>query len=126
MSGEATEPQTPTVVDLSDALAEAGDGVHWTLQPAGDLNINLVKLDAGHRVDEHVNRDVDVAVVVVAGEGSIHIDGARALLRPHVVAHVPRGASRRIEAGPAGLGYLTVHRRRAFGLGPKPVRPGGR
>ena len=114
------DPQTPTVVDLSDALAESGDGVHWTLEHGRDLNVNLVRLDPGRSVDDHVNRDVDVAVIVLAGRGTIHIDGAPSPLRPHVVAHILRGSARRIDAGPDGLGYLTVHRRRTLDIATKP------
>ena len=122
MSGEESEPVAPTVVDLSDALTEVGDGVHWTLERQGDLNVYLVRLEPGHSVEEHVNSEVDVAVIVVAGDGYIHIDGAPSPLRSHVVAHVPRGTSRRVEAGPDGLGYLTVHRRRTLRLGTRPTR----
>lgn len=124
MSGQ--DPLTPTVVDLSDALVETGDGVHWTLQHGSDLNVNLVRLDPGRSVDDHVNRDVDVAVIVLAGRGTIHIDGASSPLRPHVVAHIPRGSARRIDAGPDGLGYLTVHRRRMLDVATKPRSGDGR
>ena len=120
MSGQ--DPLTPTVVDLSDVLVETGDGVHWTLEHGRDLNINLVRLDPGRSVDDHVNRDVDVAVIVLAGRGTIHIGGAPSPLRPHVVAHIPQGAVRRIDAGPDGLGYLTVHRRRTLGVATKAER----
>lgn len=101
------------VAALAERLGEAGDGVHWTLDPAGDLNANLVRLEPGHAMDEHVNREVDVLVVVLTGSGHLVLDTRTVPLAPQVVAHVPKGASRAIHAGPSGLDYLTVHRRRA-------------
>jgi quercetin dioxygenase-like cupin family protein len=107
---------SPPVVDMTDALGEVGDGVHWTLERGGDLNVNLVRLEPGHMVEEHVNREVDVVLIVATGEGSVNIDGASFGLRPHVVADLPAGTARHIEAGPAGLSYFTVHRRRVLGV----------
>jgi quercetin dioxygenase-like cupin family protein len=105
-----------TGVDLTPLLHAAGNGVHWTLPGEGDLNANLVRLDPGHRVGAHVNDEVDVLVVVLAGHGEAHVDGHSVPLRPHVVVHLPRGAARTIGADEDGLTYLTVHRRRAGGL----------
>ena len=99
-------------VDLTAALHESGDGVHWTLEPHGDLNANLVRLDPGHDVAEHTNVEVDVLVLVLAGEGHAMVDGTRVALAPHVVLHLPKGGRRSLHAGDDGLGYVTVHRRR--------------
>lgn len=121
-----TEPTPAIVVDLSDALLETGDGVHWTLERHGDLNVNLVRLEPGHSVDEHVNHAVDVVLVVSAGAGHIWVDGVSTPLRAHVVADVPRGTARRIAAGPEGLSYLTVHRRRTLDIRAKLDRDGER
>lgn len=109
------------VVDAAVALLDSGDGVHWTLdQPESDLNVNLVRLDPGHVAEEHVNNEVDVLIMTVAGEGEIEVDGSQFAVHDSVLIHVPRGASRRIEAGTAGLGYVTIHRRRSLTIG----RPG--
>ena len=98
--------------DLGARLPLAGDGVHWTLDDSTDLNANLVHLDPGHAVGEHVNDAVDVLVVVLDGDGEVVVDHEVQAVRAHVVVHVPRGAHRTIRAGDAGLTYLTVHRRR--------------
>lgn len=103
-----TEPER---VDLTH-LNVAGDGVHWSLGASDDLNANLVHLDPGHAIGEHVNSEVDVLVVVLAGSGTAVVAGDDLALAQHVVAHIPRGTERRIEAGPDGVSYLTVHRRR--------------
>jgi len=102
------------MTDLTGYLRRAaGDGVQWTLETPGELNANLVHLDPGHAIGEHVNDAVDVLVVVVAGAGRLTTDGDDTPLVPHVVAHVPRGAHRAVHAdAEAGLDYLSIHRRR--------------
>lgn len=99
--------------DLTSLLGAPGDGVHWTLERDGDLNANLVRLEPGHVVGEHTNSEVDVLVVGLAGGGHIVLDTTTVSLAPHVVVHLPKGVTRAIHAGPDGLTYLTVHRRRA-------------
>jgi quercetin dioxygenase-like cupin family protein len=93
-----------------------GDGVHWTLEGDSDLNVNLVHLDPGSGVETHANREVDVVVIVVEGNGRLCLDGTDHALAPNVLAVIPKGIERSVSAGPDGLSYLTVHRRRA-GLG---------
>ena len=102
------------MTDLSGLVQGAeGDGVHWTLETPGDLNVNLVHLDAGHAVGEHANDEVDVLIVVLAGRGRLTVDGDGTDLRPHVVASVPRTSRRSLRASDdEALDYLTVHRRR--------------
>lgn len=99
-------------VDLGALLGGEGDGVHWTLADASDLNANLVHLGPGSAVEEHVNREVDVLLVIVDGGGTVVLDGDVHHLVPRSAIHLPRGSTRRIAAGADGLWYLTVHRRR--------------
>lgn len=101
------------------AAAHEADGVQWSLADSADLNVNLVRLGPDRSIARHVNAEVDVAVVVLAGGGTLHCDAATHELAPQVVAHIPKGAARAIQAGPDGLAYLTVHRRRG-GLGISP------
>lgn len=107
--------------DLGARLPLGGDGVHWTLDGSTDLNANLVHLEPGHAVGEHVNDAVDVLVVVLDGDGEVAVDHRVHPIHTHVVVHVPRGARRTIRAADAGLTYLTVHRRRG-GLAIGPAR----
>lgn len=112
-------------VDLAPLLAAAhdADGVQWSLADSADLNVNLVRLGAGGTIARHVNAEVDVAVIVLAGTGTLHVDRVTHALAPQVVAHIPKGAARAIQAGPDGLAYLTVHRRRgALGIAPRAAR----
>lgn len=108
------------VADLGARLPLDGDGVHWTLRGSDDLNANLVHLDPGHAMGEHVNDAVDVIVVVLAGDGEVLVDARPHRVGPHALALVPRGAARTIRAGAGGLTYLTVHRRRGGpAIGPR-------
>lgn len=99
-------------LDLRTLLPLAGDGVHWTLEGEGELNVNLVHLDAGHEVGDHVNDAVDVLLVGLDGTGEAVADDRRHDLAPGVALHVPKGARRLVRAGGLGFTYLTVHRRR--------------
>jgi quercetin dioxygenase-like cupin family protein len=80
--------------------------------PAG----NLVWLDRGDRIAPHRNDEVEVLVVVVSGRGELILDGRVHPLAPMVVAHLPKGTVRAIEAVDGPLAYLSVHRRRSAGL----------
>jgi mannose-6-phosphate isomerase-like protein (cupin superfamily) len=110
----AEQPMSwPTVVPLTERLGStAGDGVHWTLEGEGDLNVNLVHLEPGSSIGTHCNHDVDVVLIVVEGSGKVRCDGLDQALADKVLAVIPKGVERSIRAGPDGLSYLTVHRRR--------------
>lgn len=99
------------VVPDADDVAGSGGAV-WSLPHGGDLDANLVRLDAGERIQTHGNDEVDVLVVVRAGGGELVVDEMRHQLLDGTIALVPRGASRSIAAGSDGISYLTVHRRR--------------
>ena len=103
------------VVDL---LAGDGPGPVWGLE-SDDLNATLLVWPQGAGADEHVNPERDVLVVGIAGSGTVGLDGEEHALGSGTAVLVPKGSARRITAGPAGLRYLTVHRRR----GGLPVAP---
>jgi quercetin dioxygenase-like cupin family protein len=112
-----TEPaDEPRVVhDLQPLLTDIGNvqpGVVWRLaEPGRQLDANVLGLAAGQVVETHTEQDLDVLLVVVAGTGSL--EGREvAELSAGTTVWLPRGSTRRLVAGPDGLGYLTVHRRR--------------
>ncbi len=115
-AGEGGAPSA-TAADLT-AIAEAASspGPAWTLA-SEDLNANLLVFDDGDGVAEHVNADLDVLLVGVAGQGIITIDGTAALLKAGQVVLLPKGARRGTRAFGGRFAYLTCHRRRA-GLWP--------
>lgn len=100
------------VGDLTDVADEGSDGAVWSLPHGGDLDANIVRLERGHSIAEHVNDDVDVLIVVWRGDGRLAIDEGSVRLRAGVVTNVPRGTRRTITAGEADLVYVSVHRRR--------------
>jgi quercetin dioxygenase-like cupin family protein len=103
-----------TVVSLDEIYRTDpdGNGVHWSLEASDDLNVNLVHLDPGSAVEAHTTHEVDVVLIVLEGDGRLSIDATNHELAPHVLALAVRGDRRSISAGPLGVTYLTIHRRR--------------
>ncbi len=100
-------------VDLLGICAtDPGTGVLWTLEGSTQVNANLVRFDAGGGVGEHVNEEVDVLFVGVAGSGSVRVDGEEHALSAGRLVFAPRGARRSTGTSSDGFAYLTVHRRR--------------
>ncbi|MGW4567416.1 cupin domain-containing protein [Streptomyces sp. NPDC004561] len=105
---------------LCDARALAEDppvpsGVLWKLAESGrQLDANVVRLAPGGRITTHTERQLDVMLVVVAGDGVLgagEADAPRPLAEGALV-WLPHGSTRSIAAGESGLTYVTVHRRR--------------
>jgi quercetin dioxygenase-like cupin family protein len=113
---EAAAPSPSLLADLDWCLAQAADeqrGALWRLAEAGrQLDANLVRLPPGGSVDAHTERDVDVLLLPIAGQGTLHAGEESIALATHTLTWLPRGSRRSITAGPGGLAYLTVHRAR--------------
>lgn len=88
-----------------------GTGPVWGLAST-DLNATLLAWPPDHVVAEHVNAELDVLVIALSGHGTVVMDGEPHDLPTGSAILLPRGTRRRIEAGHAGLRYLSVHRRR--------------
>ncbi len=104
---------------LTISTDEPGTGVVWTLEGSAQVNANLVRFDSGGGVAEHVNEEVDVLFVGVAGSGTVRVGGEEHALSAGRLVFAPRGARRSTGASSDGFAYLTVHRRR------DPLRIGG-
>ncbi|CAM5461066.1 hypothetical protein AB0H45_03790 [Streptomyces atroolivaceus] len=116
-------PQVLAVLDGLLASAAPGErGALWHLAEQGrELDANVVHLPPGAGVGEHQEDVLDVLLLVLAGRGSLRTgDGDTLDLTPTAVTWLPRTSRRALEAGPEGLTYLTVHRRRP-GLMIKPA-----
>ncbi|WP_031081536.1 cupin domain-containing protein [Streptomyces sp. NRRL WC-3549] len=117
---------TPRVLAvLDDLLASAAPderGALWRLAEQGrELDANFVRLPPGAGVGEHQEDTLDVLLVVLSGGGRLRTgDGGTLGLTPTTATWLPRTSRRALEAGPEGLTYLTVHRRRP-GLTIKPA-----
>jgi quercetin dioxygenase-like cupin family protein len=100
-------------VDIRGLDLDGPSGAVWSLPHGGDLDANVVVLAPGTSVAEHVNDEVDVLVITLAGSGRAEVDGDAQLLHAGVLVHVPKHATRSIVAGDdAPLVYTTVHRSR--------------
>ena len=105
-------------------LDVAGSGILWATA-SEDLNTTLLSWPPGEGVGAHCNAERDVLLVVVAGEGVVEVDGEQTAVAAHAALLIPRGATRSITAGPAGLRYLSVHLRRDGLLQIRPSARGG-
>ena len=103
-------------VDL--AGMPSGAGPLWGMQ-SEELNATLLEWPPGGGVAEHVNDELEVLVLVLAGSASVSVDGTEHELTAGGLLLVPRGSARSLSAGRGGVRYLSVHRRR----GPLLPRP---
>lgn len=96
-----------TLADLGD------DHVRNAWQPdTDDLHMNVIVLRNGEVIGQHVNQILDVIVTCLRGSGTITIDQERIPVEPGSIVLIRQGAQREIEAGPEGIVYTTVHRKR--------------
>ena len=87
--------------------------VVWKLQTRDrDLDSNIIALPPGGTIPAHAGPDLDVLIHVVRGGGRLVTELDSVEFSPGAVMWLPRHSRRQFEAGPDGLGYLTVHRRR--------------
>ena len=98
-------------MDVVDLLVLEGRGPAWGTATE-ELNATLLVWRDGEGQPEHVNAERDVALVVLAGAGTLVVDGAEHRLSQGTLAIVPRGATRSLVAGSDGLRCLSIHRRR--------------
>lgn len=97
-------------LDALVSVPERGGPVWGT--ESEELNATILEWPPGAGPPEHVNESRDVALVVLAGGGELELDGAPRRVGPGEVVVLPKGARRRVVAGPDGIRYATVHRRR--------------
>lgn len=102
-------------VDVVNLLSVDGRGPAWGTA-TDELNATLLVWRAGEGQPEHINEERDVALVALAGAGTLLVDGHEHPLSAGTLALVPRGATRSVVAGAEGLRCLSIHRRRG-GLG---------
>ncbi|OBG25485.1 DUF2249 domain-containing protein [Mycobacterium sp. E3198] len=96
----------------TDAEPDA-TGAVWRLEARDrDLDSNVIALPAGGGIDAHTGPDLDVLIHVLFGAGSLTTEAGTVELFPGALLWLPRRSRRQFTAGPDGLRYLTVHRRR--------------
>lgn len=103
-----SEPTVGMPIDLNTG---SGRAVLWGLA-SEDLNVNMVAWAPGEGVDEHCNTARDVLVIVTSGQLVITIDEQRHEIETEQCIVIPKGSTRELRAGSAGVRYMTVHWRR--------------
>lgn len=103
-------------VDLPALAAGAPPGSAWEAT-LPDLRARLVVVAPGESLPGHVNREADVVLVGVSGQGTVSVDDLPHPLAPGHLVILPRGAHRVVSAGGPGLAFLAVHRRTAVSPG---------
>jgi quercetin dioxygenase-like cupin family protein len=96
-----------------EALGPASTGAVWRLaESARQLDANIVRIPPDQRVEPHVEPDLDVLLLVVAGDGTLITSDGPCSLTEGSLTWLPHGSTRGLVAGKRGMSYLTVHRRR--------------
>jgi quercetin dioxygenase-like cupin family protein len=117
-AGTAADSPLPRVLcDTAELVSLGGgapSGALWKLaEPGRQLDANVVRLPAGGRVEVHTEPDLDVLLLVLDGAARLGAADGEHPLRAGVLTWLPHGSARSVLAGPDGVTYLTVHRRRA-------------
>ena len=104
---------------MSDPVARLGGlegrGPLWGTA-SEEVNATLLAWPAGEATPEHVNAERDVLIVVMAGGGTVTVDGVAHEVAAEDALLVSKGAARSVTAGPEGIRYLSVHLRRTLGI----------
>jgi uncharacterized protein (DUF2249 family) len=113
----ATAPLPRILVNTDQLTADILDpdvtGAVWKLQIRDrDLDSNIIALPPGGKIDAHTGPDLDVLIHVLAGTGQLATELGTLELEAGALLWLPRRSRRQFSAGPVGLRYLTVHRRR--------------
>ncbi|MFF8832922.1 cupin domain-containing protein [Streptomyces sp. NPDC015131] len=99
--------------EVTRGVPDGRGGALWRLAVDGrQLDANVVRLAPGAGVAGHVEPDLDVLLYVVEGDGRLGTGEGERPVEAGCLVWLPRGARRGMVAGPEGLAYLTVHRRR--------------
>jgi len=107
------DEQVPRVLCDTSALPPDQAGAVWRLrEEPRDLDANVISLPPGSSIAPHVGADLDVLVLVLAGDGALVSDRGEEAVRAGQLLWLPRRSRRGFRPGPAGLRYVTVHQRR--------------
>jgi quercetin dioxygenase-like cupin family protein len=79
---------------------------------SSDLNATLLVWPPDYELAEHQNTELDVLLIVLDGGGVALVDEQEHALSPGNALLIPKGSSRAIRAGAAGVRYVSVHSRR--------------
>ena len=102
----------PQIIDFTHLELEDGTyGPVFALE-SDDLDCNLVYWNEGQGVPAHPDDDLDIAGIVLQGEGILHMDGVDYKLRAGQFFLIPKRTVRALFSAGGEFIYLTVHQRR--------------
>lgn len=102
----------PTIISLFDVEVDPKlHGPVFSLE-SSDMDCNFLRFDKGEGVPLHINAQVDVAGVVMEGEGFLQVDGQQHLLNEGDFFYIPKGAARKLRSSGGPFAYLSFHARR--------------
>lgn len=100
------------VLALGDTLT-SDDAPHLLGSLASaDLNVNMLRFTGEGGIEAHVNREVDVLIVAIDGEGLLTVDGMPTVLTAGEAVIVPKGTERSVRSNGDRFGYVTCHGQR--------------
>jgi quercetin dioxygenase-like cupin family protein len=104
----------PKIINLFDLDAAPGlQGPIFSLE-SPDLDCNFLHFDNGEGVPLHINAQVDVAGMVLDGEGLLQVDGQQHLLHEGDFFYIPKGSARKLRSAGGPFAYLSFHARRPW------------
>ncbi len=107
------ETSRAELLDLDSSASLGGSGAILSRE-SDDLDVNLVRFSDGSGVAAHRNREVDVLIVAIAGEGIVSVEDEEFALGSGMALLIPKRTVRAIRSCEAGdFVYLSIHRRRA-------------
>ena len=102
----------PEIIDLTELARSTSAGLAWN-ELSDDLMASLAVLEQGAGLNEHIDRERDLLLVGVDGEGAVMVDGRISFIWPGAALLVPKGSRRSIQPSTARFGYLVCARRAA-------------
>lgn len=111
MPEETTLPSAIYVDLTAQAALRVASGPRWAHEST-DLDVTLLSWRAPHAIAAHINNEVDVVMIGIAGSGEVTVDGAVYALSTGQALLIPKGAERSIRCQESDFSYLSVHQRR--------------
>jgi uncharacterized protein (DUF2249 family)/quercetin dioxygenase-like cupin family protein len=110
----ASTPLPRVLTNTAELAAEPDHtGAVWKLEVGErDLDSNVIALAPNDGIDAHAGADVDVLIHVLAGNGQLTTEQGEIDMAPGALLWLPKRSRRQFSAGPDGLRYLTVHKKR--------------
>ncbi len=92
------------------ALANKNTLFREVLSTGPHSQVVVMSIPPGGDIGDEVHPDVDQVLVFVAGEGAAILDGARSIVGPGRLVHVPAGTRHNfVNTGPADMRLYTVY-----------------